>query len=242
MKIGNVNINYTLYGNKDNATIVLLHGWGQNIEMMQPIGDKLSDQYQILILDLPGFGKSDHLDTPWTLKDYVDAIHKIIDNLKLDKIIMVGHSFGGKLALLYSSIYKVDKLVVFASPINHHNKVSTKTKILKTIKKIPGTNKISELAKKYIGSKDYRDADPIMRSVLVNHIQTDIYDDLAKIKAPTLIVWGTNDEAVDVSVAYEIEKAIKDSGVVIYEGCTHYAYLERLGQTINVLKSFLGGK
>ena len=66
-----------------------------------------------------------------------------------------------------------------------------------------------------------------------------LFSNIPKIKCPTLLVWGTLDEAVDVSGAYELEGLIKDAGVVIYENCTHYAYLERLGQTINVLNSFL---
>ena len=50
---------------------------------------------------------------------------------------------------------------------------------------------------------------------------------------------GDLDDAVPVERAYELEKLISDSGVVIYENCTHYAYLERLGQTVSVLRSFL---
>ena len=48
------------------------------------------------------------------------------------------------------------------------------------------------------------------------------------------------DAAVSIDDAYLLESLIEDSGVVVYEGCTHYAYLERLGQTKNVLNSFLG--
>ena len=57
----------------------------------------------------------------------------------------------------------------------------------------------------------------------------------------TLLLWGTMDTEVPVEQAYELEKIMKDAGVVTYEGCSHYAYLERLEQTIKVLKSFIGG-
>lgn len=241
-KIKNININYALYGNNHKDTIVLLHGWGQNIDMMKPIGNSLEDDFQILIPDLPGFGSSEEPPYPWSLDDYVEVIHELITRLKLKKIIMMGHSFGGKIALLYASRYDVKKLVVFASPINHNHKLSTKSKILKKIKKLPGMDKIGEFAKRYIGSTDYKKASPVMRQILVNHVNVDIYDDITKISSPTLIVWGTADMQVDISVAYEIEKAIKGSGVVTYEGCTHYAYLERLNQTVKVLKVFLEGE
>ena len=101
-------------------------------------------------------------------------------------------------------------------------------------------NRHYALQQKHIGSTDYRNATPRMREILVLTVNLDITEDVKKIKCPTLIVWGTLDEAVPIERAYELEKLIPDAGVVVYENCTHYAYLERLNQTINVLNSFLG--
>jgi len=55
-KIGNLNLNYIQYGK--GKDIILLHGWGQNIAMMQPLGNELSG-CRITILDFPGFGESE---------------------------------------------------------------------------------------------------------------------------------------------------------------------------------------
>ena len=239
--VNDVNINYELYGNNKKETIVLLHGWGQNIDMMKPLGNYLSDDYQILIVDLPGFGNSEEPKYPWSLLDYVKSIREIVLKEKIDKPIMMGHSFGGKLALLYASIYDVSKLVVFASPINHNHQVSLKSKVLKGIKKLPMMDKLGEKMKKHMGSTDYRQASPVMREILVNHLSTDIYDDLSNIKASTLIVWGEQDVTVSPNVAYEIDERINDSGVVILPG-THYAYLENLNRVVEILTRFLEAK
>ena len=237
--VKNINVNYELYG-EGKDTIVLLHGWGQNIQMMKPVGDKMCFNHQILIIDLPGHGESDEPDFAWTLYDYVEMLKELIEELKLKNIILIGHSFGGKIALLYASMYEVDKVVVFGSPYKKKiEKVSFKLKVLKTFKKIPGINKLEGFAKKHIGSTDYKNASGIMREVLVNHVNLDITEDVKKIRVPLLIIWGTNDQAVPLEDAYELEKLVPGSGLVIYQGCTHYAYLENLGQTINVLKSFL---
>ena len=80
--IKSVKVNYELYGNGDK-TIVLLHGWGQNIEMMKPIGDNFSKNYKVLIPDLPGFGKSDEPSDIWTMYDYADFIHELIEKLDI---------------------------------------------------------------------------------------------------------------------------------------------------------------
>ena len=240
--INNLKVNYELYGNGKD-TIVLLHGWGQNIEMMKPLGDAFSKEYQILIVDLPGFGKSEEPDAVWSMYDYVDFIHELILDLKIKNPILIGHSFGGKISLIYASKYDVKKLVLLASPFKKEiQKVSLKTRMLKTAKKIPGLNKLEGFAKKHIGSKDYREASDFMRKILVEHVNLDVSLDAKKIICPTLLIWGTLDKAVPIERAYELEKLISDAGVVVYEGCTHYAYLERLGQTINVLRSFFGGK
>lgn len=241
--INNCDINYIRYGNTKGEDVVLLHGWGQNIEMMKPIGNALEKEFNITIIDLPGYGESSEPPFPWEVSDYVDAIKKLLEEEKIDNPILIGHSFGGKISLLYSSMYKVKKLVLFGSPFKREiEKQSIKTKILKSLKKVPILNKLEGFAKKHIGSADYRNATDTMRKVLVNTVNLDITENIKKIKAPTLIIWGSLDEAVPLKRAYELESLIKDAGVVVYENCTHYAYLENLGQTINILYSFLGGK
>ena len=241
-KIKNINVNYINYG-KGKETIVLLHGWGQNIEMMQPIGDRLSKNYNIIIIDLPGFGLSEEPKEIWTIYDYVECVYELLNSLKVDNPVLIGHSFGGKVSLAYASRYAVKKLITFGSPFKKEiKKLSLKTKILKGLKQVPVINKLEGFAKKHIGSTDYRQASELMRKIMVEHVNLDITEDVKKITCPTLLIWGTNDEAVSINDAYELEKLINDAGVVEYEGCTHYAYLERLEQTINVLNSFLGGK
>ena len=241
-KVNNVNINYINYGSKDGKDIVFLHGWGQNIQMMKMLADPFSKENNIVIVDLPGFGESTEPTYDWMVDDYVEAIKSLLESLKIKKPILVGHSFGGKISLLYSSKYEVEKLVVLGSPYKKEiEKLSLKTKMLKAAKKVPVLNKLEGFAKKHIGSTDYRNASEIMRKILVNTVNYDISSNLSKIKCPTLIIWGTNDEAVPIEDAYELEKLIKDAAVIEYEGCSHYAYLERLNQTINVLRSFIGG-
>ena len=109
-------------------------------------------------------------------------------------------------------------------------------KVFKLLKKTP----FASIAKKHMGSTDYRNASDMMRNVLVKHVNLDLKDEVKKIKCPTLLIWGTKDEAVDYEDALKLEKLIPDCGLVTYEGCTHYAYLERLNQTISVIDSFIG--
>lgn len=240
IKIHDININYTRYGKTESDTVVLLHGWGQNIEMMQPLGNALQETNDIVIIDLPGHGFSEEPKEVLEVSDFVEIIKELLQKINIENPILIGHSFGGKISLLYASKYPVKKLILLASPFKQEiKKLSLKTKMLKAAKKIPVLGNLENIAKKYIGSEDYRNASPMMRDILVKTVNLDITNEVSKIKCPTLMIWGTEDQAVPIEEAYELENLISDSGVVVYEGCTHYAYLERLGQTIQVLKSFI---
>ena len=239
----NINgVSYIQYGKGQD--IVLLHGWGQNIEMMKPLGDPLSDNYRITIIDFPGFGQSNEPDSDWTITDYVSMLEKLFKDLNIKKPILIGHSFGGRVAIKYASKNEVTKLILLASPCVRI-KDSTrdlKTKVLKSIKKLPGMNKIGEYAKNFIGSRDYKAASPRMRQILVNTVNEDLTEDAKKIKIPTLLIWGDMDDEATLEEGKMLEKLLLDGGLVVLNGCTHYAYLEALPRVLSIINVFLGGE
>lgn len=239
--IKGVKVNYFFHDIGADVSLVLLHGWNQNIEMMMPIGEKFFDRYNVLIIDLPGFGKSSEPLHSWTVYEYAECVKQMVDDLGLNKIILMGHSFGGRVGLIYSSIYDVDKLICFASPYcKELKKLPLKTKIYKSLKNVSCLKWIANIMKNYIGSTDYKNATEVMRGVLVQSINLEMIEDVKKIKAPTLLIWGSLDTAVPINRAYELESLIKDAKVVEYEGATHYAYLERKNEVIQVIDDFIG--
>lgn len=240
MNIDDIYVNYVQYGNKEGKNIVLLHGWGQNIEMMDPIGKRLEKDFYITNIDLPGHGKSEEPKNELNIYDYYEIIKKLLIKLKINNPILIGHSFGGRISIIYAAKEKVDKLVLLASPFKKSTKSdSLKVKILKFLKKVPLLNKLAPYMKTKIGSRDYKAASPIMRQILVNTVNEDLEQYLRDIKCPTLLIWGTNDREASIEDAKHAEDIMENAGLVIYEGCTHYAYLERIDQTIRVLNSFL---
>lgn len=236
--IKDVKINYISYGS--GKDVLLLHGWGQNIEMMKKVGDGLKDNYRVTIMDLPGFGKSEEPKEAWTLEDYTEMIEEFVKKKELKDLTIVGHSFGGRIGTIYASRNKLYRLVLLSSPmIKKKSGNSLKQKVLKFMKKIPLINKTEGFFKKRIGSTDYRNASDMMRKILVNTVNLDLIPYAKKINCPVIFIGGDSDPMVPMYEVETIEKSIADCGVIIYPGMDHYAYLEDLYRTINIIKSFL---
>ena len=215
MNIKDVYVNFIQYGNKSGKNIVLLHGWGQNIEMMEPT-----------------YG--------YTVYDYFEIVDELLRKLKIKNPIMIGHSFGGRISIIYAAKKGVEKLVLLASPFKRSVKKNTfKIKLLKFLKKVPVVKELESYMKTKIGSRDYRNATPIMRLILVNTVNEDLTEYLKQIESPTLLIWGDLDTEAPLEDAKYAETIMKDAGLIIYQGATHYAYLERINEVINVLNVFL---
>ena len=237
IKVQGLNVNYIQYGK--GKDILLLHGWGQNIEMMKPLGDSFCDKYRITILDFPGFGESEEPHETWTIDNYSLMLEDFVKQTGIKKPIVMGHSFGGRVAIRFSSRNNIEKLVLFGSPcIRTKEDLSLKVKILKKLKTLPGMNKFGEFMKNYIGSRDYKAASPIMRQTLVEVVNEDLSKYAREIEEPTLLIWGEQDTEAPVSDAKELEKIMMDAALIILPG-THYAYLENLARVIAILNSFI---
>ena len=236
IKIQGLNVNYIQYG--EGKDIVLLHGWGQNIEMMKPLGDSFKDRFRITILDFPGFGESEEPKEFWNIDKYSDLLEEFLKELKIKKPIVIGHSFGGRVAIRFSARNPIEKLVLFGSPcIRVQEDLSLSVKFLKKLKTLPGMNNLGEYMKKYIGSRDYKAASPIMRQTLVEVVNEDLSKYAREIEEPTLLIWGEHDTEAPVSDAKELEKIMIDAALIVLPG-THYAYLENLNQVVSILNNF----
>ncbi|MBE6158441.1 MAG: alpha/beta hydrolase [Firmicutes bacterium] len=233
MNIYGKNVNYIQYGEGDKD-VVLLHGWGQNIEMMNCIGNCLKNA-RVTIFDLPGFGNSEEFDSSKSVGEYADWLKEALNQLGIDNPILIGHSFGGRVAIKYASKYPVSKLVLIATPIvrRRHNP-TIQERFYKVVKRTP----LGDYFRKKIGSSDYNNASPVMRETLVKVVNEDLSEDVSNITAPTIFLAGTKDTAVSLNDTHSVIDQMKDAAVIEQDG-THYAYLENIYQTVAIINEFL---
>lgn len=242
MLIDNININ--VIDKSQGKPIVLLHGWGQNIEMMDIVGRHLEEKHRIVILDFPGFGKSDEPQESWGVDEYVDCLHKILTSLDVVNPIIIGHSFGCRVAIKYANLYPVEKMVFTgAAGIKPKQSLSTKLRIrsYKASKKLVSITKSKKLelfVKSKFGSSDYKSSSEIMRQTLVKVVNEDLKPYLSNITCPVILFWGKQDDATLISDGYVMESLLKDAALIAVEG-THYAYVENLEYFVTIIKEFI---
>jgi pimeloyl-ACP methyl ester carboxylesterase len=251
LKINNIEVNYIKEGNSDN-NILLLHGWGSNIDLFRGIINNLSKTHTVYALDMPGFGKTSEPKISWNVDDYVEFVIKFIEKMKIDKLSLLGHSFGGrviiKLVNRENLNFEIEKLILVDSAgiLPRNKKKTIKTRVYKTLKVIVGNNIVKKVfpdalenLKKKFGSEDYRNASGVMRETLVKVVNEDLESLLPNIKQSTLLIWGTEDTATPLSDAKIMENLIPDSGIVEVKGAGHYSFLEQPQLIDAVLTSFL---
>ena len=230
-------IHYTDKNSEYKNVIVLLHGWGQNKEMMAPLANEFED-IRVICVDLPGFGSSTKNKSLISVYDYSLMLNKFLTKLNVNDPVVIGHSFGGKVALTYASMFSVSKLIVLASPFKA-SRVSSFKKFLIFIKDKLNLKFLANVYTKLFGSTDYKNANEDLKEVLKSSVSTDISDEVKKIKVPTLIFWGDKDEAINIDHGYELESLINDSALIKLDFGDHYAYLNRKYNIPNIIKEFL---
>ena len=238
----NLNVYYEKLGR--GKEIILLHGWAANNNIYKKIVDRLVSKYSVYLIDLPGFGKSIDLDKEYTLDDYVLFLKKFIETLKIDNPILIGHSFGGRIAIRYSIENKVDKIVLIDSAGIKRVSIKNKYKIYKyKLKKkyYILTKNIAKLEKLQndSGSIDYRNASNIMKKTLINVVNENQKNELKEISVEVLLLWGKLDKSTPHKDGLLMNKLIKNSGLVTFTNSGHFPFIDEEPFFLKVISSFL---
>ena len=246
----------------EGPTIVLIHGTGASLHTWEDWTQDLIKDYRVIRLDLPAYGLTGQdPQKRYSSKDYVDLLDAFLKELKVDKFHLAGNSLGGLVSWLYASYYpeKIEKLVLLdpsgfpfkSTPMvikmakipvlnNFIRYVTPRSFIEKNIKEVyydhslikDSTidryydltlfegNRTAFIDRAYIEREDYRDR-------------------LSLISAPTLILWGENDNWIPVSDAARFKAAIKNAQVVIMPKTGHVPMEERPQESLAVVTAFL---
>ncbi len=211
-------ISYEILNLRSDKSIIFLHGWGSNKEIMKQAFSKELKIFRQLYIDMPGFGNSFN-DKFLTTQDYANIVLELLKELKISPDIVVGHSFGGKVAtlinpkclvLLSSSGILVPKPVI----------IKFKISFFKFLNRF-GLRKARDI----FVSSDGKGLNEGMYRTFKYVVNEDFEENFSKIGGKTLIFWGENDTATPLWTAEKIKSIIPTSQLFPLSG-DHYFFLK----------------
>lgn len=237
--------------------LLLLHGWGCDTSIWAPIARDLAGARHITVIDFPGHGKSSEPPAPWDVTDYAEMTAALIEKLDISGCDLIAHSFGGRVAILLAATRPelVRRLVLTGCAglrARGGGKPSGKARLYKVLRGLSDSaaaravlgeanvEKLRDALRRRFGSADYRALKTDrMRATFNRIIQQDLEPHLKDIAASTILVYGELDTATPVWMGQQMEREIPDAGLIVMPGATHYAFLERYGEFLAIVKSFL---
>ena len=218
--------------------LIFLHGWGGEIASFKGLADRLSARFRITLIDLYGFGKTPHPDHPLCIEDYARGVEDVIKTTGGGKVILVGHSFGGRIAMrLAATNAEVVGLVLIDSAgviprrgLRYYWRVAR----YKLAKKL-------DLKNKPLGSSDFAALSGAIKGTFINVVNESSIPDAKRIAVPTLLLWGSEDRDTPLYMCRKLQKSIADCEEVIFEGAGHFSYLDRPDRSYLLIKAFAEG-
>lgn len=227
-----LDISYEILNPDAKVDLIVLHGWGSNKNLMKKVFSPFMDSFRHIYIDLPGFGNST-CNLALETKDYARVVELLMVHLNASKDIIMGHSFGGKVALLLEP----QVLVLISSAgiyVPKSIKVRVKIALFKFLKMF-GLTKFRE----FFVAPDAKTLSEPMYQTFKNVVNENFADEFSGFQGKALLCWGKEDTATPLSSAKKINKLIKDSTLITYEG-DHYFFMNNAKDiSQNIEKIFL---
>lgn len=244
-------VKYFVAGSGDEVAVIL-QGWATKSELYDSVIDTLAEKYTVIFPALSGFGESDEPSSSFCVDDYADLVDSLLRSLDVKEARFFCHSYGGRIFFKLNA--RADR---FTSPTSvvlcdvagvvpkKSLKTKLKIKLYKLGRRILSTraarfffpDALEELRRKN-GSADYNSASPVMRETLVRSVNEDLTHLFDKVGCSALIMWGVHDDAVPLSDAYLIERAVSDSAVIEFSSSGHFPFITEMARFLAVLRSF----
>lgn len=218
----------------NNIPILILHGWNLEATKYKPLQKELQAKgYKVLCIDLPGFGSTDKPKNSLYLSDYIKFIEDFLQKEKIEKIYLVGHSFGGRIGIKLAaekSKYLSALILTGAPGINPVPTVKIRfflilAKCGRLVFSLPVLSYARDLFRKFLyklaNASDYYHTNDNMLETFQNTVKESLVPYLSQINIPTLLLWGSEDRMVPVEIAEKINKLIKNSKLVVIDNARH---------------------
>jgi pimeloyl-ACP methyl ester carboxylesterase len=180
-----------------------MHGWGLNRNSLRAIGVLFQRTHAVHLLDLPGFGDAPLPPADWDTIKYTDLVQQYVLDHMSAPVVLVGHSFGGRIAVRLASrrLPQVRAIVLMAVPglpASPFSRVRLRRAAIRLLRRlltasrpIVGAAPLDWHTRTF-GSKDYLAAGAL-RSIFVRTVNEDLTESAKAVACPVLLIWGSDD-------------------------------------------------
>jgi len=244
------NIRYFEAG--QGPAVILLHGLGSVKEIWMANFDALAAKYHVFAIDQIGFGHSDKPLLDYKIATFVDFLQVFMQSQNLNKATLVGNSLGGWIALDFVAQHPamVDKLVLVdaaglpsSHPLTVNLNPSTVAEMRAVLESIFYNKQFvtDEFVLRAFTNHLKNNDGYTIRRVMTGFTSAQMEDgNLKSVQAPTLIIWGREDELIPESDAEKMHDGIAGSKLVVLDQCGHVPQLEKAADFNRELLEFLG--
>ena len=248
--INGINVNYKIAG--EGPAILVLHGWGGSSDSWKDVIRILSaKRYMVVCPDFPGFGKSDLPTEAWGLEEYADFIFNLATQLGLKEVVLIGHSFGGRVSVkLIGKHPDLVKKLILCSSAGIKTHPGLKTSLIYVVSRIGNAILTPKFLRRFknearaflytlIKSRDYVKAGGIMKEIMKKVLAEDLTPGLSKIRVKTLLVWGEGDKLIPVKYARIFNEEINGSKLIVLPKIGHSPHLEMPEELSEIIDKFI---
>lgn len=229
--------------------VLLLHGWGDTAAGLRGLRQTLAAEYDVIALNLPGFGGTAAPQEAWGLDEYIKFVEHFLAKIGIDKLwAVVGHSNGGAMTVrgVAEGHFKPEKVVLIGSA-GIRNVYKGRKRALRMLAKtgkvlimpLPGSvkNKLRRKAYKTIGSDMF--VAEHLQETFKRIVTDDVQADAPQLTGPVLLVYGEQDESTPVWYGELFHELMPDSTLLVLPQAGHFVHLDRPDDVAKAVKEFL---
>lgn len=249
VQINNINLAYERRG-KAGTPLILIHGYPLDHSIWDGVALLLENDFDVIIPDLRGFGKSSAVDTPYRMSDFADDIASLLDHLGIEKAILVGHSMGGYVALAFARKYpsRINGLALVSSQAladsseGRGKRYKTAEDVVEEgvgivadamVAKLSAVKKVQDFAGLLINAQSKAGVTGALKAMAEREDSTPI---LPQFNFPLLLVHGDADALIPIDRAKEIKSSLPAAQLFELQGVGHMPMMEAPQKTADALK------
>jgi pimeloyl-ACP methyl ester carboxylesterase len=248
--VDNLIINYNRLGK--GPKVLLIHGWGDNLNGLTELAKGIAKGFEVIAIDLPGFGDSEGPKTAWSLMNYAELVQHFLEKLEINALYgAIGHSHGGAVLVKATGqkILNPKKLILLAAAgIRDKQKgrrlflmILAKTGNLATIW-MPARYREALRKSLYQAAGSDQDVMPGLKETYRLIVKEDLQPDAALIDQSTLLIYSTGDKAAPLEFGKIYNRLIKNSKLEVVDQAGHFIHLDQPEKTYNLIRKFLDAK